>query len=84
MDQNTIQEHISESPWICGQQNVRANAMHNKGQNTDEGHTAHPRIEIKIHDPAGNRTRLTGLEGCDFTYHATAKDRYHSSKKLDK
>ena len=42
-----------------------------------------PRIEIKIPDPAGNRTRAAGLEGRDSTDHATATDdvkiKIHSS-----
>ena len=32
------------------------------------------RREIKIHDPAENRTRAAGLEGRDSTDHATAMD----------
>ena len=39
-----------------------------------KGHTPSPRIEIKIHNPAGNRTRATGLEGRGSTDHATATD----------
>ena len=38
----------------------------------DKGHTPNPRIVIKIPDPAGNRTRVAGLEGRDSTDHATA------------
>ena len=34
-----------------------------------------PRTEIKIPDPAGNRTRGAGLEGRDSTGHATATDK---------
>ena len=51
LDQNTRQEQESRSPSprICGQQNVRANARGNTGQNTDKGHTPSPRIEIKGH-----------------------------------
>ena len=49
---------------MCGQHNVRATAS------TDKGHTPSPRIEIKIHDPAGNRTRDAGLEGGGSTDHA--------------
>ena len=37
-----------------------------------KGHTPSPRIEIKIPDPAGNRTRVAGLEGRDTTDHAMA------------
>ena len=38
----------------------------------DNGHSPNPRIGIKIPDPAGNRTRVAGLEGRDSTDHATA------------
>ena len=44
------------SPNVCGQHNVSASAEDNTGQNTDKGHTPYPRTEIKIADPAGNRT----------------------------
>ena len=63
---------------MCGQHNVRASAGDNTGQNTDRGHTPNPRIEIKIPDPAGNRTGVAGLDGMDSTDHATAKDQYLS------
>ena len=43
---------------MCDQHNVRASAE----DNTDKGHTPNPRTEIKIPDPAGNRTRAAGLE----------------------
>ena len=57
---------------MCGQQNVKATARDNTGQNTDKGHTPNPRIGIKILDPAGNRTRAAGLEVRNSTAHATA------------
>ena len=57
---------------MCGQHNIRASAEDNTGQNTDRGHTLNHRTEIKIPDPAGNRTRAAGLEGRDSTDHATA------------
>ena len=60
---------------MCGQHNVRASANDSTGQNTDKGHTPNPRIEIKIPDPAGNRTRAAGLEGRDSSDHATATDK---------
>ena len=53
---------------------VRASAEDNTGPNTDKGHTPNPRIEIKIPDPAGNRTWASGLEGRDSADHATATD----------
>ena len=59
---------------MCGQHNVRASAVDNTGQNTFKGHTPNPRREIKIPDPAVNRTRAAGLEGRDSTDHATATD----------
>ena len=46
---------------MCGQHNVRAPAEDNVGQNTDKGHTPNPRTEMKIPDPAGNRTRSAGF-----------------------
>ena len=58
---------------MCGQHNVRASAGDNTGQNTDKGYTPNPRTEIKIPDPAGNRTR-TGLEGRASTDLTTATD----------
>ena len=39
-----------------------------------KGHSPNPMTEIKIPDPAGNRTRAAGLEGRDSTDHATATD----------
>ena len=42
---------------MCGQHNVRASAEDNTGQNIDKGHAPNSRKEIKIPDPAGNRTR---------------------------
>ena len=59
---------------MCGQHKVRASTKDNTGQNTDEVHTPNPRTEIKILDPAGNRTRAAGLEGRNSTDHATATD----------
>ena len=57
---------------MCVQHNVRVTARDNTGQNTDEGHSPSPRIEIKISDPAGNQTLATGLEDRDSTGHVTA------------
>ena len=59
---------------MCGQHNVRASAVDNTGQNTDKGHTSNSRTDVKISDPAGNRTRAAGLEGRDSTDHAAATD----------
>ena len=61
---------------MCGQHNVRASSEDNTGENTDKGHTPNPRTEIKIHYPAGNRTRAAELEGRDSTDHATLTDTY--------
>ena len=63
---------------MCGQHSVRASAEDNTGQNTDKGHTPNPRTDIKIPDPAGNRTRDAGLEGRDSTEHATVTDYDHN------
>ena len=43
---------------MCGQHNGRAFPGDNTGQNIDKGHIPNPRIEIKIPDLAGNRTRV--------------------------
>ena len=42
---------------------------------TQNTHTPYPRIEIKISDPTGNRTRVAGLKGRDSTAHVTATRR---------
>ena len=52
---------------MCGQQNFRASAEDNTGENTYKGHTPNPRTEIKIPGPVG-------LEGRDSTDHAKATD----------
>ena len=57
---------------MCGQHNVRASTEDNIGQNTDKGHTPNPRTEIKIPDPAVNRTRAAELKDRDSTDHTTA------------
>ena len=59
---------------MCGQHNVRASAGDSIGQNANKGHTPNPRTEIKVPDPAVNRTRAAGLEGRDSTDHAMATD----------
>ena len=58
---------------MCGQHNVRVFAGDNTGQNTKDTRPS-PRIEIKIPDPTGNRTRAAWLEGRDSTNHATATE----------
>ena len=60
---------------MCGQDKVRASAEDNTGQNTDKDTQ-----EIKIPDPAGNLTRVAGLEGRDSTDHATTTDKSHYSR----
>ena len=50
-------------------QNFRVSARDNTGQNKEEGHTLRPRIEIKIHDPAGNRTWAARLDCRNSTDH---------------
>ena len=55
---------------MCGQHNARASAE----DNTDKGHIPNPRIEVKIPNPTGNRTRAAGLEGRDSTDHAMGTD----------
>ena len=62
---------------MCGQHNVMATAADNTGLHTGKGHTPSPRIEIKIYDPAGNRTRAAGMEGRNSTDHVTATDYYY-------
>ena len=58
---------------MCGEYNVRATAGDKIGQNTKG--TPSSRIEIKISDPVGNRTRAYGLDGRDSTDHGTATDK---------
>ena len=72
VDQNARQIHKDGSSWMCGQHNVRATAGDNIGQNKDKWNTPSPRLEIKISDPAGNRTPTAGLKGRDSSDHATA------------
>ena len=61
---------------MCGLHNVRASAGDNTGQSAYKGHTPDPRTEIKIPDPAGNRTlAVVVLESRDSTEYATATDR---------
>ena len=64
VDQNTRQVHKDRPPWMCGQNIVRATARVNTRQH--KGHTPSLRIEMKISDPAGNRTRAAWLEGRNF------------------
>ena len=59
---------------MCDQHNVMASAENNTGQNTDKGHTPNPWTEIKIPDPAGNRTRAAEFNGRNSTDDATATD----------
>ena len=49
-----------------------------------QGHTPSPRIEIRIPDSAGNRTRAAGLESRDSTDHATPKDIFSTHKEIMK
>ena len=57
---------------MCGQHNLRVFAEDNTRQNTEKGHTPNPKTEIKIPDPAGNRTRAARLEGRDSIDHVYA------------
>ena len=59
---------------MCGQHNVRASAEDNTGQNTEKGYTPNPRTEIKIPDPAGNRTRARCVTSAYATTCSTAVD----------
>ena len=62
VNQNTREIHREGLPDICGQHNLRATIRDNTEQNTDKRHTPSSRIEIKISDPAGNRTRVARFE----------------------
>ena len=73
MDQNTRQEHKSVPPWIYVEQNVRAIARENRGQNTDKSHTRSPRIEIKSTDPAGESNPNPGFKVRDSVDTAPTK-----------
>ena len=54
-----------------------ASARDNTRQNT-----TNRRLQIKISDPAGNRTRDDGLEGRESTDHAMATDARRINKKI--
>ena len=69
--QRDTQGRASVNVWSVQCQGL---CRRNTGQNTDNGHTPNPRIEIKIPDPAGNRTRVAGFEGRDSIDHATSTD----------
>ena len=60
------------------QHNGRPTVRDNTEQNTAKGLTPDRRIEIKIPNPAGNRTRAIRLEGIDSTDHATATNSLYS------
>ena len=53
---------------MCVQHNVRASTEDNTGQNAEKGHTSNPGTEIKIPDPAGNRTRAARRVGRQGLY----------------
>ena len=61
-------------PEICPQENARATAKVNTGQNIDKGHIPRSRIVITISDLTGKRTRAAGFEGRDSADHPTATD----------
>ena len=50
--------------------------------NRDKRHKLSPRIDIKISDPAGNRTRAVVLEGWDFTVHVTVTDTVETGRNI--
>ena len=68
MDRNTRQMHKGGLPECQGLRRRQHRTEH-------KGHTPNSRTEIKIPDPAGNRTWAAGLEGRDSTDHATATDK---------
>ena len=59
---DTRQKHSGVPSRMCGQHNVRATARDNTGKNKDNGHTPNTRKEIKIADPATNRTRVAASD----------------------
>ena len=72
MDQTTREELKRVPTWMCGYQKDRASAIDNTGETRKD--TLSLRIEIKIADSTGNRTRDVGLKGKDSTDHAMAMD----------
>ena len=78
LNQSARPVHKDGAPWICGQQNVKASARDNTGQDTDKGQTPSPRIGIKILEPTENRTRAPGIEGRDSTDNAMATDLFYA------
>ena len=83
VDKNTRQIHKGGPPLMSGQQNVRIIARDNTGHNRDNELPFSPRIEIKISEPAGYRTRAAELEGGDYTDHATETEScYYSLVKI--
>ena len=59
-------------PEICGQQNVKATARDNTGQNTKDMPST--KIEIKTPDPTKTQSQAARLECRDSTDHITAAD----------
>ena len=49
---------------------MQAIGRDNTGKNAEKGHTANPRIEIKIPDPGGNRIRAARMEATNATNYA--------------
>ena len=73
---NCRPEHKAKTQWRDSL-NVRSAQCHghSRRQHRTEriGHTPSPRIEIKISDSAGNRTRAAGLEGRDSIDHGVGQ-----------
>ena len=77
MDQNTrhAQGLASLNVWSANCQGHRQ-----RQQRTEhKEHTPSSRIEIKISEPAENRTRAACLEGRESIDHATTTDPIHNS-----
>ena len=58
--------------------NVRPTVRDNTGQNTGKRHSPSSCIEINIHGPAGNRTRVLRLEGRNSADYAMEFNRQES------
>ena len=69
--QTDTQRRASLNVWSAQCQGLRRRQQRKENR---QRHTSNPRTEIKILDPAGNRTRADGLEGRYSTDHATATD----------
>ena len=75
-DRNTTD---TEGLVSLNMQSAKCQGHRRRQHRTEHRHTPNLRTEIEIPDPAGNRTRAAGLEGGEFTDHASATDMKNST-----